>query len=197
MRLARPIGRLASMNWNWIGVLAAMLSLAALPGACGAAGTLAPDAAFAQFGGGSPTQTLTAGLQWTLPWRASWAGGVASSYVEASLGRWRTSDQGVRHTEWVTQVGLTPVLRFRFDGGDSPWFAEAGIGVNVLAPVFRDGDREFSTAFNFGDHLGIGRSFGSAGRQELTLRFQHFSNAGIKHPNPGINFAQLRYSVAF
>ena len=103
----------------------------------------------------------------------------------------------MQHTAWVTQLGLTPVLRYRFDGGDSPWFAEAGIGVNVLAPVYRDGDRQFSTAFNFGDHLALGRSFGAGGRQELSLRLQHFSNAGIKHPNPGINFVQLRYSVAF
>jgi lipid A 3-O-deacylase len=185
------------MSMKRIGALAAMLSLGALPGPSEAAGALAPDAAFAQVGGGTPTQALTLGLQWTLPWQAAWAGGVVSSYVEASVGRWRTSDQGVPHTAWVTQLGLTPVLRYRFDGGDSPWFAEAGIGVNVLAPVFRDGDRQFSTAFNFGDHLALGRSFGAGGRQELSLRLQHFSNAGIKHPNPGINFVQLRYSVAF
>jgi lipid A 3-O-deacylase len=35
------------------------------------------------------------------------------------------------------------------------------------------------------------------GRREaadLSLRLQHVSNAGIKEPNPGENFVQLRYA---
>ena len=32
---------------------------------------------------------------------------------------------------------------------------------------------------------------------ELALRVQHYSNAGIRHPNPGENFVQLRGSFAF
>jgi hypothetical protein len=175
--------------------LALIVSVAAVPQARAAG--YAPDAAFVQLGGGTPTQAMTFGAQWTLPWQRAWAGGLLSSYVDASIGRWRTSDEGVETTAWVTQLGVTPVLRYRFDGGDSPWFGEAGIGVNVLAPVFRDGDRRFSTAFNFGDHVALGRSFGAGGAQEVSLRLQHFSNAGIKHPNPGINFVQIRYAVAF
>ena len=34
-------------------------------------------------------------------------------------------------------------------------------------------------------------------RQEVSLRFQHFSNAGIKEPNPGENFFQVRYSSRY
>ena len=29
----------------------------------------------------------------------------------------------------------------------------------------------------------------------LAVRLQHFSNAGISHPNPGEKFLQLRYSL--
>lgn len=29
------------------------------------------------------------------------------------------------------------------------------------------------------------------------LRLQHFSNASIRHPNPGENFVQLRYARRF
>jgi hypothetical protein len=118
-------------------------------------------------------------------------------YVEASLGRWRTEDKGVQHTASITQLGLTPVWRYRSDSGDSPWFVDAGIGVNVLSPLFRDGDRQFSTTFNFGEHLALGRSFNPDRRDELSLRLQHFSNGGIRRPNPGINFIQLRYTHAF
>jgi hypothetical protein len=31
---------------------------------------------------------------------------------------------------------------------------------------------------------------------DLSLRFQHLSNAGISNPNPGINFLELRMSYA-
>ncbi|HEY9063529.1 MAG TPA: acyloxyacyl hydrolase [Burkholderiaceae bacterium] len=159
--------------------------------------SLSPDGAFLQLGGGTRTQTIAAGALWKLPWQTTLGEGAVSIHVEGSFGRWWTRDRNEIRTVWVTQLGLTPALRYRGEGGDSPWFAELGIGVNVLAPVFRDGDRQFSTAFNFGDHVALGRLFGTASRQELSVRLQHFSNAGIKHPNPGINFIQLRYAIWF
>ena len=39
-----------------------------------------------------------------------------------------------------------------------------------------------------------GWTLGDRKDQEIALRVQHFSNAGIKHPNPGEYFVQLRYS---
>ncbi len=48
-----------------------------------------------------------------------------------------------------------------------------------------------------GDHLAAGWQFGPRRDHELTLRIQHFSNAGIRHPNPGENFVQLRYARRF
>ena len=45
--------------------------------------------------------------------------------------------------------------------------------------------------------MGGGRNFGARQEHELVLRVEHFSNAGIKHPNPGENFAQLRYTYRF
>ncbi len=55
----------------------------------------------------------------------------------------------------------------------------------------------FSTRLNFVSQPGVGRSFGSDGRHKLSLRFQHYSNAGIKSPNPGEDFLQLRYAWRF
>jgi hypothetical protein len=74
------------------------------------------------------------------------------------------------------------------------WFAEIGIGANVILPVYRSKEKRFSTTFNFGDHFAIGRQFGAQHQHELALRIQHFSNGGIDEPNPGENFLQLRYS---
>ena len=101
------------------------------------------------------------------------------------------------HSPWVTQLGMTPVLRYRWGEDRRRWFAELGVGINVLTPIFNDEDRRFSTAFNFGDHLALGRSFGDDAREEIALRVQHYSNGGIKQPNPGINFVQVRYSHRF
>jgi hypothetical protein len=56
----------------------------------------------------------------------------------------------------------------------------------------RTREKRFSTAFNFGDHIGIGYR---TGRGEWSLRLQHFSNAGIDTPNPGEDFVQLRWSM--
>lgn len=67
-----------------------------------------------------------------------------------------------------------------------------GIGGNFLLPIYRSGTKRFSTAFKFGDRLAIGRRFGDGGRHELAFRFQHCSNAGIRHPNLGEDFLQIR-----
>ena len=92
----------------------------------------------------------------------------------------------------MTQLGVTPVLRLYPKALGRGLFAEVGIGVNLLAPVYRSDDKRFSTVFNFGDHLAVGKRF--AGGGELSLRIQHFSNAGIRRPNPGENFVQVRYA---
>jgi lipid A 3-O-deacylase len=45
--------------------------------------------------------------------------------------------------------------------------------------------------------IGMGRSFGGHGKNEISLRLQHFSNGGIKKPNPGENFVRVRYTRRF
>ena len=79
----------------------------------------------------------------------------------------------------------------------SPWFLEAGVGLSLTSVLYQTQAKRFSTRFNFGTHLGLGRNFGTRGEHELSLRVEHFSNAGIRHPNPGENFVQLRYVYRF
>ena len=73
----------------------------------------------------------------------------------------------------------------------------AGVGLTATSSVYQTRQKHFSTSFNFGTHLAIGRSFGERREHEVSLRIEHFSNAGIKHPNPGENFVQLRYARRF
>lgn len=157
-----------------------------------------PDKLLVQAGTADQARTLVAGAIWEWPWMRDFAFGNAGGYFEASFGRWNSHlDDAAHSSAWVTQIGLTPVLRWHLLGISPRVFAEAGIGINVLLPVYRSGDKRFSTAFNFGDHVALGVQFGERGSQEVSLRLQHFSNAGIKHPNPGENFVQLRYGARF
>jgi lipid A 3-O-deacylase len=118
-----------------------------------------------------------------------------SGMTEAYLSEW--SARGVGERRAFTQLAVLPLVRLRFRGGASPWFVEGGIGISAMSPIYRTGTKEFSTSFNFVDTVGIGRSLDAQHRHELSLRVQHVSNADIKTPNPGENFLQLRYAVAF
>lgn len=180
------------------GLAAATTGLASADDATGSStSALRPSAVFVQLGDGSRTRTVTAGLAWDLAWSRRLANGELSATMDASVGRWWVNEDGMVHSPWVTQLGMTPVLRYRWGEDRRRWFAELGVGINVLTPIFNDEDRRFSTAFNFGDHLALGRSFGDDAREEIALRVQHYSNGGIKQPNPGINFVQVRYSHRF
>jgi lipid A 3-O-deacylase len=152
--------------------------------------SLAPTGVFVQAGRASETTTLTLGLQWD--WKRSWRLGERSrlsGYNEISLGHWQADNGG---SAVVTQIGFTPTFRWWPAGGTNGWFGELGVGLNLLTPIYRTREKSFSTAFNFGDHLAVGYRPESMHGWEWSLRVQHFSNAGIDHPNPGENFVQLR-----
>lgn len=155
-----------------------------------------PDKGFVQLGVAEDATAATLGVVWTSDWSYPFAGGQFGLYWEVSMGRWVAElEDGTSSSAWVTQLGITPVLRWMPDRG--AWFVELGIGANLLLPIYRSEDKTFSTTFNFGDHLAVGAVFGDRRQHELALRIQHFSNAGIKHPNPGEDFVQLRYVYGF
>jgi hypothetical protein len=156
-----------------------------------------PDSFFAQVGAAEKaTSAYTVGATWNWNWSRQLRIGLVTGYTEATVGRWETEDPGAG-SNWFTQAGVTPVLRLFPPLGDHRWFAEIGIGANYISPIYRTEGKRFSTEFNFGDHAAFGRILGDRGQASVALRIQHFSNAGIDAPNPGENFAQLRYSHQF
>lgn len=163
-----------------------------------AAEGLAPSKLFVQAGAAEDAQMLVFGAAWDWQWQKPQFGGVLTGYWEVSFGRW-SSQGGPKggSSAWVTQFGVTPVLRWQPGDAASSWFIEAGIGANLLAPIYRNRDKQFSTTFNFGDHVAVGWRWGTQQRHEASLRLQHFSNASIKRPNPGEDFLQLRYAARF
>ncbi|MFT3906113.1 MAG: acyloxyacyl hydrolase [Steroidobacteraceae bacterium] len=159
---------------------------------------LLPDAVFVQAGfAENSTGSYVVGVGWNWNWRHETRFGTITGFHETSFGRWITRRAGDEGSAWATQAGITPVLRLQPASRGGQWFVEAGVGLNMILPLYRSDDKRFSTEFNFGDHAAIGRYFGSGQRREVALRVQHFSNAGLDHPNPGENFLQLRYALRF
>jgi lipid A 3-O-deacylase len=143
---------------------------------------------------GADTSTATIGLR--VPTTVTFWGERLSLAVDVYVSQWERDAAGTGRRSY-TQVGVVPMLRYRFDSGQSPWFVDGGIGVSYLDGKYQRGSQAFSTQWNFSDHLGVGRNFGADRRHELGVYVKHVSNASIKKPNPGETFYQLRYGYRF
>ena len=150
------------------------------------------------FAHGTDTDNLFVGVM--VPWgapRPSFLGTSFSSYFDGYIGQWRGPDAN-NNTKTYTNLAASVVGRFRFSEGRSPWFTEASIGLSYLDDIYqKPGGRVYSTRLNFTERFGVGVSFGARDEHEVSLNYQHYSNAGIKKPNPGEDFVQLRYAYRF
>ena len=98
------------------------------------------------------------------------------------VGEWRIGAQWRQEPKWLDDT----LMRLYWDAGLGTWESDLGTLQDLgLTPTFRYG-HERGGYFDFG----IGYRFD---RYDVSLRLQHLSNAGIKNPNPGINFLQLRF----
>ncbi|MES2184361.1 MAG: acyloxyacyl hydrolase [Pseudomonadota bacterium] len=151
---------------------------------------------YSRSGSDSRTNGYTVGVTKPIDWQRPLWGGQATAYWDL-YGSFLDSDgfRGDHHHTWL--VGFKPVFRLRFDEGRSPWFTDAGIGVSYTDVLYRSNAKTFSTRFNFGTHLALGYSFGTQREQEISLRFEHYSNAHLETPNPGENYVQVRYAHSF
>jgi lipid A 3-O-deacylase len=157
----------------------------------------AVDSASFELATGSSVDAARVGLQWAMEHRWWQSNGThIGAYWDLSLANWR----GTRYrnvpgsTQNITDIGITPVFRFQRDDRLG-LYAEAGIGAHLLSDLYDNDGRRFSTRFQFGDHLGVGYVFSN--QWDVGLRIQHFSNASIKKPNPGLNFIGVRVSRRF
>jgi hypothetical protein len=119
-----------------------------------------------------------------------------SAYGMASVAYWHAREH-TEHKE-LYDFGLAPVLRLERarSGGVTPYL-EASFGGHLLSRRQINGNREFSTAFQFGEFVGAGFAFGQRQQHSLGLRLQHISNGGIKNPNPGLTFSSVVFQYRF
>ncbi len=158
----------------------------------------AVDGVSVEYGNGDATNMARVGANWK--WDKQWfteGNWLVTGFWEASVGRW-DGHSSAGDNQTITDLGITPVFRFqqKNPSGFAP-YAEAAIGFHLITPTFINADRKFSTAFQFGDHIGLGVRFGDRQQFDLGYRFQHLSNGSIKKPNQGINFNQIRFGYQF
>ncbi|MFC3093959.1 acyloxyacyl hydrolase [Alteromonas sediminis] len=116
-------------------------------------------------------------------------------YVESSVNFWKYGSPEHYDSNFV--VSLSPILQYtlcRCTHGEI--YAEAGIGISLLDDTQFAG-KNVSTHYQFEDRLGIGYRFGEQLSHSLALRYFHYSNAGFKRPNPGLDFISFSYSKAY
>ena len=112
---------------------------------------------------------------------------------ELGIAYWR-AQENTAGVQDLFDISATPVLRFSIAREVPRPYADLGIGVHLLTE-HRIGERELSTPYHFGSLAGLGIELDHG--LDLSLRFQHLSNASVDLPNPGINFALLCVAVRY
>ena len=135
------------------------------------------------------------GLQYETPsmWTHALGGGMGRVDVTAELGAayWRAHSGSQPDSVW--QLSAIPVVRW-WMGSSQRFYLEAGAGPTVFNHVAFAG-KNYSTAFQFGDHIGMG--YLVDGHSRVGLGVTHFSNADIKTPNPGLDVIEATYTYQY
>lgn len=157
----------------------------------------AADSFSIEAGAGDRTNMVRAAVQWD--WEKKWFhsnGTHLGGYWDLSGAYWkqRRYRDIPGETDYLYDIGLTPVFRFQRDDKRG-FYGEAAIGVHYLSELYNNAGKRLSTRFQFGDHIGVGYVFNN--NVDVGLRIQHISNGSIKKPNSGVDFAILRVAYRF
>lgn len=141
-------------------------------------------------GQGQFTGRIGLGFDWERSWLRSETGQL-TGYWDVGLTHWN----GGKDASARTTLSFAPVFVYEFATRSSVTpFIEAGVGVSLFSGT-RAGERNLGSSFNFEDRLGAGVKF--ANNDRVGLRVIHYSNAGLKEPNAGIESYALFYTHAF
>jgi len=114
--------------------------------------------------------------------------GRLTGYWDAGYTYWQGDDTASNHS-----ISFAPVFVYEFAGQSVRPYVEAGIGVALFSSTELE-DNDLGSSFQFEDRLGFGLRFAG---QEVGLRAIHYSNAGIKQPNDGVEVYSLHYRTSF
>jgi lipid A 3-O-deacylase len=139
---------------------------------------------------GDSAMTYRLGLQfdWDKSWLQSDVGRL-TGYWSGAYTYWESDKSSSSNS-----LSFSPVLVYEFSGQNVKPYIEAGIGGAVFSNKDVD-DKRLGSTFLFEDRLGFGLRF--AGGHEVGLRVTHYSNAGIREPNQGVESYALHYTMPF
>lgn len=168
-----------------------MLKLAALAALVAGSATTAQAVDFTAAVGqtGDSTMAYRIGAQWD--WDASWwqtSTGRLTGYWDAGYTFWDGDETASNHS-----LSFAPVFVYEFAGESVKPYLEAGIGVAAFSSTELE-DNDLGSSFQFEDRIGAGLRFTN---QEVGIRAIHYSNAGIKQPNDGVELYSLHYRMKF
>lgn len=171
--------------------LAAALTLAA---ALVAAPAFAADTAFSlRVGEHDNYERVGASVRFAPLWSRDWSGWRLALHPEAELSRFRYTGHNPG-ADTLYQGGVVGMFRIvRGEGALRP-YAELGLGGSLFS---RDkfGGKNFSTRFQFSEHVGLGLEF--ANGVAAGWLYSHYSNADIELPNDGIDLHQIVIGARF
>ncbi|QCI12575.1 acyloxyacyl hydrolase [Pseudomonas putida] len=139
-------------------------------------------------GQGDMTYRLGMSFDWDTKWLQSDTGYV-TGYWDAGYTYWEGGEASGAHS-----LSFSPVFTYEFSGFTYTPYIEAGIGLAAFSKT-DVGDQRLGSAVNFEDRIGFGLKL--PGDQKIGLRAMHYSNAGLKQPNDGIESYSLFYSRGF
>lgn len=168
-------------------LLSAALCAACTFAQAGSAQALEWVGAVGRSGDSSTTYRLGLHLDFGRRWLASDAG-YLTGYWDAGYTYWDSERSSANHS-----LSVAPVFVYQFNGNRIRPFVEAGIGVAAFDDTQVE-DKKLGSSFQFEDRLGAGLAF-TGGR--VGIRAVHYSNAGLRNPNDGIESYSLYYSGAF
>lgn len=137
---------------------------------------------------GDLTYRIGLSSEWDSKWFESSTGHL-SGYWDAAYTYWEGGDASGAHS-----LSFSPVFVYEFSGFTYTPYIEAGIGLAAFSKT-EVGDQRLGSSFNFEDRIGLGLKLPD--EQKVGIRAIHYSNAGIKEPNDGIESYSLFYSKGF
>lgn len=142
--------------------------------------------------GEGDVQGLKLAYQQQMPWLHNISPQL-TMLLEASANFWRYGPTNSSDSNAV--LAFSPILRYPLgEQFGMQWDVEFGIGVSLLDDT-RFAGKDVSTHYQFEDRLGLVAWLSP--QQSMTLRYLHYSNAGFKKPNPGLDFISLSYGRYF
>ena len=180
-------------------IIGGAIALVAMQATGASAVTLFPQEVFATYGysKGAFVAVYAAGASWDVKERprARNDSGLGIR-LDAQVGYWEGKGKPTPYGH-VWDFSATPVFRWTFESPASPrLFVEGGLGFHLLSATRINNDRIFSTAFQFGEMIGVGTAFGPRNEYEVRLLVQHVSNGRIKLPNWGLTYPGITFSYA-